>query len=143
MCGDLPALSRRLVNLKALFPSCDVADMVCASPHLLTEDLDDAIAPELAMLRALFPDAGSDGKPDVDRMVQAVPQLLDAAFAAAAVDALAATFGKTRAEAAAMVHAIPGLALRVESAAVRSRYSSSFDQRNVVRNKVVAGGRSA
>ena len=138
MCGDLPRLSRRLVELKRLFPSCDVAVMVCSGPHLLTEDLDDVIAPSLNALRRLFPEAGEDGKPDVDRMVQAVPQLLDATFAVDAVGAVATSFGKTTDEAARMVHANPRLALRVESSAVRSRYSVSFDQTNVVRNKVVA-----
>ena len=138
MCGDLPGLSRRLMNLKRLFPSCDVGVMVvCGGPHLLTEDLDDVIAPSLAALRRLFPDAGCDSKPDVDRMVQAVPQLLDATFAADAVNAVAASFGKTKEEASAMIHADPRLALRVESSAVRSRYSVSFDQTHVVRNKVV------
>jgi len=35
------------------------------------------------------------------------------------------------------VHKDPRLALRVESGAVRSRYSASFDQANVVANRVV------
>ena len=103
MCRDLPGLSRRLLDLRQMFPTCDVGAMVCTSPFLLTEDTE-AIHDSLAALRRLFPNAGRDGKPGVERMVQAVPQLLDAAFAAAAVQAVAGSFGKTPAEAAEMVH---------------------------------------
>jgi hypothetical protein len=136
MCADLPGLSRRLLRLRDLFPSCDVGAMACASPHLLTGDLD-GFAANLTRLRDIFPEAGMDGKPDVDRMVQAVPQLLDADFAAAAVAAVATSTGTSRERAATAVHRDPRLALAVESAAVRSAYSASFDQGNVVRNKVV------
>ena len=48
MCSDLPGLSRRLLSLKALFPNCDIFSMVCVSPHLLSDDLDEDIAPNLA-----------------------------------------------------------------------------------------------
>ena len=136
MCADLPGLSRRLLRLRELFPSCDVGAMACASPHLLTGHLDE-FAANLARLREIFPEAGMDGKPGVDRMVQAVPQLLDAKFADAAVAAVAASTGMSREKAATAVHRDPRLALAVESAAVRSAYSASFDQGNVVRNKVV------
>ena len=69
LCGDLGALARRLAKLRALFPDprCDVAAMVCASPHLLHEDVDGVIAPSLRALRDLFPDAGVDGAPEVLR----------------------------------------------------------------------------
>ena len=139
LCGDLGALARRLAKLRALFPDprCDVAAMVCASPHLLHEDVDGVIAPSLRALRDLFPDAGVDGAPGVDRMVQATPQLLDAAFAAAAIRALAVSLGVDEPDAATRIHRDPSLALGVESAAVRSRYSTSFDQTNVVKNRVV------
>ena len=127
MCADLPGLSRRLLRLRELFPSCDVGAMACASPHLLTGHLDE-FAANLARLREIFPEAGMDGKPGVDRMVQAVPQLLDAEFADAAVAAVAASTGMSREKAATAVHRDPRLALAVESAAVRSAYSASFDQ---------------
>lgn len=78
-----------------------------------------------------------DGAPGVDRMVQATPQLLDAAFAAAAIRALAVSLGVDEPDAATRIHRDPSLALGVESAAVRSRYSTSFDQTNVVKNRVV------
>ena len=91
----------------------------------------------LEALQSLFPEAGKDGTPGVHRMVQAVPQLLDASFAARAVAELAASLGVSRAAAAARIHRNPRLALEVESASVRSRYSVAFDQGHVKANKVV------
>ena len=66
-----------------------------------------------------------------------VPQLLDAEFTEAAIKALAASYGRTTAEAAEMVHGDPRLAMRVESSAVSSKYSVSFHQANVIRSMVV------
>lgn len=80
----------------------------------------------LVALREIFPEAGEEGRPDVDRMVQAVPQLLDAEFARAAVTALSASFGWTRMEAATAVHRDPRLALRVESSVLRSRQGNIY-----------------
>lgn len=81
LCSDLPGLSRRLVKLEALFPECDVAKMASQSPWLLELSADEVIGPSLEALQRLFPEAGEGGKPGVHRMVQAVPQLLDATFA--------------------------------------------------------------
>ena len=101
----------------------------------------DAIEHNLAELRKLFPDAGRDGKPDVDRMVQATPLLLDARFASAALDALCFSAGyASRAAAANAVHRTPSLVLSVESASLRSAYSVNFDQTHVKRNKVIDAG---
>lgn len=139
LCSDLPNVSKRLIQLERLFPTCDVSEMVITSPHLLVDDVD-AIKLELIKLQELFPEAGAEGKPGVDRMVQAVTQLLDAEFASNAIDALALSFSITKIETAKKIHANPKVALTVESASVRSRYSTSFDQTNVRENKVVLVG---
>ena len=96
LCSDLPGLSRRLVALEALFPECDCAAMAASSPWLLELSADEVIRPSLEALQSLFPEAGKRGKPGVHRMVQAVPQLLDASFAARATEALAASLGVSR-----------------------------------------------
>jgi len=137
LCSDLPGLSRRLVALEALFPECDCAAMAASSPWLLELSADEVIRPSLEALQRLFPEAGRRGKPGVHRMVQAVPQLLDASFAERATAALAASLGVSRARAATRIHENPRLALEVESASVRSRYSVAFDQGHVKANKVV------
>lgn len=137
LCSDLPGLSRRLVRLEALFPECDVAKMCATSPWLLELSADEVIRPSLEALQRLFPEAGEGNKPGVHRMVQAVPQLLDATFAERAVMALAASLGVSRQDAATRVHKNPRLALEVESASVRSKYSVAFDQAHVKANKVV------
>lgn len=136
LCSDLPGLSRRLMALESLFPECDVATMAAASPWLLELSAED-VKQSLEALQSLFPEAGKRGKPGVHRMVQAVPQLLDASFAARAAAALAASLGVSRADAATRIHRNPRLALEVESASVRSRYSVAFDQGHVKANKVV------
>jgi hypothetical protein len=132
-CVDLPSLGIRIVQLKRLFSSCDVDTMVCDNPFLLTDSLSDLCA-GLDALRELFPFAGENGTPSVDRMAQAVPQLLDPEFSRAALVKLGDVFGEGAAD---MVHRNPFLVLRVESASLRSRYSKSFDQRHVRANKVV------
>ena len=136
LCSDLPGLSRRLVALEALFPECDCAAMAASSPWLLELSADEVIRPSLEALQSLFPEAGKRGKPGVHRMVQAVPQLLDASFAARATAALAASLGVSR-DARDAHPRNPRLALEVESASVRSRYSVAFDQAHVKANKVV------
>ena len=50
---------------------------------------------------------------------------------------LAASLGVSRQDAATRVHKNPRLALEVESASVRSKYSVAFDQTHVKANKVV------
>lgn len=137
---DVAATTRRLRALRSAFPSCDVAELVIKAPFVLYEPID-VIEHNLAELRKLFPDAGRDGKPDVDRMVQATPLLLDARFASAALDALCVSAGyASRAAAADAVHRTPSLVLSVESASLRSAYSVNFDQTHVKRNKVIDAG---
>eukprot|EP00959_Pyramimonas_sp_CCMP1952_P278586 5824684-Pyramimonas_sp.AAC.1 len=133
LCTDLPRLGNRVVQLKALFPDCDVDNLVCDSPFLLTEELTNLRA-GLDTLRELIPFAGTNGTPGVDRMAQAVPQLLDPQFARNALVKLEDVYGD---KAADMVHRNPFLVLKVESASLRSKYSVSFDQRHVRANKVV------
>ena len=137
---DVASTTRRLRALRRAFPSCDVAELVIKAPFVLYEPID-VIERNLAELRKLFPDAGRDGKPDVDRMVQATPKLLDARFASAALDALCVSAGfASRAAAADAVHRTPSLVLSVESASLRSAYSVNFDQTHVKRNKVFDAG---
>mmetsp|Transcript_39114 Transcript_39114/g.70049 ORF Transcript_39114/g.70049 Transcript_39114/m.70049 type:complete len:320 (-) Transcript_39114:54-1013(-) len=133
LCADVPGLVQRLIFLKRLFPDVDVGRMVSASPFLLSED--EALLEEgVDALHELFPFAGEEGTPGVDRMAASVPQLLDAQFARRAVQQLGSLYGG---DAARAVHRNPKLALQVESAALRSRYSVSFDQTHVRANKVV------
>eukprot|EP00242_Pyramimonas_sp_CCMP2087_P016675 CAMPEP_0198206332 /NCGR_PEP_ID=MMETSP1445-20131203/9860_1 /TAXON_ID=36898 /ORGANISM="Pyramimonas sp., Strain CCMP2087" /LENGTH=299 /DNA_ID=CAMNT_0043878987 /DNA_START=73 /DNA_END=969 /DNA_ORIENTATION=+ len=116
-CADLPGLGNRIVQLKRIFPSCDVDTMVCDNPFLLTDSVAD-LRNGLDALRVLFPFAGENGTPTVDRMAQAVPQLLDPEFSKAALVKLGDVFGEGAAD---MVHRNPFLVLRVESAFLRSR----------------------
>lgn len=135
---DIKGVTARLNALRRTFPTCDVAELATKAPFVMRDSIED-MERNLDELRVLFPNAGRDGKPDVDRMVQRVPQLLDARFASAALDALCASAGyASRAEAAEAVHRSPSLALAVESASLRSAYSVNFDQTHVKRNKVVA-----
>jgi hypothetical protein len=53
------------------------------------------------------------------------------------VSALAVSLGVSHEDAATRVHKNPRLALEVESASVRSKYSVAFDQTHVKANKVV------
>eukprot|EP00959_Pyramimonas_sp_CCMP1952_P382616 8017266-Pyramimonas_sp.AAC.1 len=126
-CDDIPGLVRRLVHLKNLFPTCDVDILACGNPFLLTDDLSNVSSGLDTLNKELFPFAGEKGTPGVDRMAQAVPQLLDPSFAKAALTRLECTFGS---EAADMVHRNPLLVLQVESRTLRSRYSKAFDQIN-------------
>eukprot|EP00873_Tetraselmis_striata_P022408 jgi/Tetstr1/442672/TSEL_030766.t1 len=107
LCRDTPALVRRLIMLKELFPGADVGQLAVSHPFLLTEE-EAQLREGLACLAELFPFAGEGGTPGVDRMAAAVPQLLDAAFARGALAQLAVL-----------------------------RYSASFDQTHVRANKVV------
>jgi len=99
----------------------------------------DALRRTLDELRALFPNAGKDGKPDVDRMAQAVPQILDVDFTRAALRAMkdSGAFGDD-ADPAELVHAVPSRILMVESAHLRSSFSPNFDQTHVRAGKVRA-----
>jgi hypothetical protein len=100
--------------------------MLCANPFLLNVNLDDLRA-GLSALRELFPFAGEKGTPGVDRMAQAVPQLLDPAFSTRALEQLRRVYGIAAAD---MVHRNPLLVLQVESKTLRSRYSNAYDQIN-------------
>ena len=137
-CRDVEGLAQRLRDLRRVFPTCDVATMVCTTPRLALSDDVDELAKSLDELRKLFPKAGKDGLPDVDRMCQAVPKLLDYEFTSKAIDALAASgLGyETREAAADAIHRAPILALRVESAHLRSSYSVNFDQTHVKAGRV-------
>ena len=79
---DVDALCAALVSLRRALPSCDVADFALKTPRLLFDCDHDELKRALDELRELFPNAGEDGKPDVDRMAQAVPQILDVDFTA-------------------------------------------------------------
>lgn len=137
-CRDVEGLAQRLRDLRRVFPTCDVATMVCTTPRLALSDDVDELAKSLDELRKLFPKAGKDGLPDVDRMCQAVPKLLDYEFTSKAIDALAASgLGyETREAATDAIHRAPILALRVESAHLRSSYSVNFDQTHVKAGRV-------
>ena len=137
-CRDVEGLAQRLRDLRRVFPTCDVATMVCTTPRLALSDDVDELAKSLDELRKLFPKAGKDGLPDVDKMCQAVPKLLDYEFTSKAIDALAASgLGyETREAAADAIHRAPILALRVESAHLRSSYSVNFDQTHVKAGRV-------
>ena len=133
LCDDIPGVAVRLLGLKEMFPACDVGTMVSKCPFMLTESLE-TIEGGLNTLRELFPLAGENGTPGVDRMAQAVPQLLDAEFARGAMEELCRLYGPS---AHKMVHRNPMLVLQVESAALRSRYSTSFDQTHVRANRII------
>ena len=71
-------------------------------------------------------------------MVQAVPKLSGRVVRRVATAALAASLGVSRGSAATRRPSEnPLLALEVESASVRSRYSVAFDQAHVKANQVV------
>ena len=133
LCDNIPGIVDRLLRLKGMFPACDVGTMVSKHPFMLTEDIA-VLEGGLSALRELFPFAGDNGTPGVDRMVQAVPQLLDSDFSCKALEELRRLYGPTAPE---MVHRNPMLILQVESAALRSRFSVSFDQTHVKANKVI------
>ena len=140
MCRDVNAVLERLVILKELFVNCDVDDMVVASPHLLSIEYAELLSALDELSTQIFPMAGKDGTPGVDRMVQACPQLLDPSFARAAVLELDRLYGMG--EGALMIHRAPRRALEVESASIRSKYSVSFDQTHVKGNRVIANPES-
>lgn len=136
--ADPTALAMRLRSLRETFPTCDVATLALQTPRLVFDEDHDELRQRLRLLRELFPNAGRDGKPDVDRMVQACPQLLDVSFARDALEALsrAGVGYETVADAAEAVHKWPSLILQVESARLRSSYSPNFDQAHVKANRV-------
>jgi len=95
---------------------------------------------EIEKLKDMFPFAGQNGLPSVDRMVQAVPQFLDSQFVQRSIQALIFSgIAKDEFDAKTKLHQNPRLVLNVESASNRSRFESAshFDQTNVKKNKVV------
>jgi len=148
----LERVSSRLLTMRKLFPTCDVAEMATKNPkvHLkFSSDGDTNGADEkderewqleIEKLDRMFPFAGQNGLPNVQRMVQAVPQILDSEFVERSVESLIFSgLAKDAADAKTKLHQNPRLILHVESAHNRSRFESAshFDQTNVKRNKVV------
>ena len=151
----LERVSSRLLTMRKLFPTCDVAEMATKNPKVYLKfsdtngdtkngddekDVEREWQLEIEKLERMFPFAGQNGLPNVQRMVQAVPQILDSEFVERSVDALLFSgLAKDAADAKTKLHQNPRLILHVESAHNRSRFESAshFDQTNVKRNKVV------
>jgi len=155
----LERVSSRLLSMRKIFPACDVAEMASKNPKVYlsfsssgnsvsntsNNDADDADAEkewqtEIEKLKDMFPFAGQNGLPSVDRMVQAVPQFLDSQFVQRSIQALIFSgIAKDELDAKTKLHQNPRLVLNVESASNRSRFESAshFDQTNVKKNKVV------
>jgi len=155
----LERVSSRLLSMRKIFPACDVAEMASKNPKVYlsfsssgnsvsntsNNDADDADAEkewqtEIEKLKDMFPFAGQNGLPSVDRMVQAVPQFLDSQFVQRSIQALIFSgIAKDEFDAKTKLHQNPRLVLNVESASNRSRFESAshFDQTNVKKNKVV------
>ena len=161
----LERVSSRLLSMRKIFPTCDVAEMASKNPKVYLnfsssdsssdskiergaeEDKREDIKierewrMEIDTLEDMFPFAGQNGLPNVQRMVQAVPQMLDSRFVQEKhprfdifrVSQRRAPDAKTK------LHQNPRLILNVESSSNRSRFESAshFDQTNVKRNKVV------
>jgi len=154
----LERVSSRLLSMRKIFPACDVAEMASKNPKVYlsfsssgnsvsntsgNDDDDDAEKEwhtEIEKLKDMFPFAGQNGLPSVDRMVQAVPQFLDSQFVQRSIQALIFSgIAKDEFDAKTKLHQNPRLVLNVESASNRSRFESAshFDQTNVKKNKVV------
>ena len=148
----LERVSSRLLTMRKLFPTCDVAEMATKNPKVYLKFSGDGETNgddekderewqlEIEKLERMFPFAGQNGLPNVQRMVQAVPQILDSEFVERSVDSLIFSgLAKDAADAKTKLHQNPRLILHVESAHNRSRFESAshFDQTNVKRNKVV------
>ena len=148
----LERVSSRLLTMRKLFPTCDVAEMATKNPKVYLKFSCDGETNgddekderewqlEIEKLERMFPFAGQNGLPNVQRMVQAVPQILDSEFVERSVDSLIFSgLAKDAADAKTKLHQNPRLILHVESAHNRSRFESAshFDQTNVKRNKVV------
>jgi hypothetical protein len=155
----LERVSSRLLYMRKIFPACDVAEMASKNPKVYlsfsssgnsnsntsnNDDDDDAAEKEwqteIEKLKDMFPFAGQNGLPSVDRMVQAVPQFLDSQFVQRSIQALIFSgIAKDEFDAKTKLHQNPRLVLNVESASNRSRFESAshFDQTNVKKNKVV------
>ena len=145
----LERVSSRLLTMRKLFPTCDVAEMATKNPKVYLKLAATATnlrrkderewQLEIEKLNACSI-AGQNGLPNVQRMVQAVPQILDSEFVERSVDSLIFSgLAKDAADAKTKLHQNPRLILHVESAHNRSRFESAshFDQTNVKRNKVV------
>ena len=144
--------------MRKIFPACDVAEMASKNPKVYLsfsssgnsnsntsgndhdDDAEKEWQTEIEKLKDMFPFAGQNGLPGVDRMVQAVPQFLDSQFVQRSIQALIFSgVAKDEFDAKTKLHQNPRLVLNVESASNRSRFESAshFDQTNVKKNKVV------
>ena len=152
----LERVSSRLLSMRKIFPACDVAEMASKNPKVYLsfsssgnsnsntsnddEDAENEWQTEIEKLKDMFPFAGQNGLPSVDRMVQAVPQFLDSQFVQRSIQALIFSgVAKDEFDAKTKLHQNPRLILNVESASNRSRFESAshFDQTNVKKNRVV------
>ena len=152
----LERVSSRLLSMRKIFPACDVAEMASKNPKVYLsfsssgnsnsntsnddEDAENEWQTEIEKLKDMFPFAGQNGLPGVDRMVQAVPQFLDSQFVQRSIQALIFSgVAKDEFDAKTKLHQNPRLILNVESASNRSRFESAshFDQTNVKKNRVV------
>jgi hypothetical protein len=152
----LERVSSRLLSMRRIFPVCDVAEMASKNPKVYLsfsssgnsnsntsdddKDAENEWQTEIEKLKDMFPFAGQNGLPGVDRMVQAVPQFLDSQFVQRSIQALIFSgVAKDEFDAKTKLHQNPRLILNVESASNRSRFESAshFDQTNVKKNKVV------
>ena len=151
----LERVSSRLLSMRKIFPACDVAEMASKNPKVYLsfsssgnsdsntsgdDDDEKEWHTEIEKLKDMFPFAGQNGLPSVDRMVQAVPQFLDSQFVQRSIQALVFSgVAKDEFDAKTKLHQNPRLVLNVESASNRSRFESAshFDQTNVKKNKVV------
>ena len=108
----LERVSSRLLSMRKIFPTCDVAEMASKNPKVYLnfsssdsssdskiercaeEDKREDIKierewrMEIDTLEDMFPFAGQNGLPNVQRMVQAVPQMLDSRFVQRSIQAL-------------------------------------------------------
>ena len=160
----LERVSSRLLSMRKIFPTCDVAEMASKNPKVYLnfsssnsssdskiergaeeDKREDAKIErewrmEIDTLEDMFPFAGQNGLPNVQRMVQAVPQMLDSRFVQRSIQALISSkLAEDELDAKTKLHKNPRLILNVESSSNRSRFESAshFDQTNVKRNKVV------
>ena len=140
----LERVSSRLLTMRKLFPTCDVAEMATKNPKVYLKFSSDGDTNgddekderewqlEIEKLERMFPFAGQNGLPNVQRMVQAVPQILDSEFVERSVDALIFSgLAKDAADAKTKLHQNPRVILRVESAHNRSRFESASHFRGV------------
>jgi len=89
LCGDLDAVARRVVELKAAVPGADVGVFVANRPGVLVESVEvvETMRERAEVMRRVFP------KVNVDAMLADFPTLLDIEDITAAKEDLASKFG--------------------------------------------------